>query len=323
VREEKKAGDPEDGLPALLHFQLSLKDLSSDAGSKTPGTLMIRACPKRRVAAKAEAMKDGWAVGQSIPVVVRDGKYVIIDANHRYHALWLLINKKYKPAAFNENMKLPCVELRGAPTKLVIQYANWLNTTQMTAQGAHQIDKLRFLTSLINTYGALSANELHAKLTQDTSDGGGTLGSVFVKGGFQTIKKYLGVLKGIGEPGLAEAERLNDLCAPLMLHSYYKQLIADCDLDLSELLAKLCSSDSFEHGSGNTQVECFLPDNWNFLQLGWGKLFTLQARCPLKPIDRDVSMPMAYAYKFRCTMGIDRSLSMIPLCSSSPSSLEL
>ena len=284
VREEKKEDAPaDDDPPALRHFQLCLKDLHSDAGSLEPGALCIRACPKRRVAAKAETMKSGWAAGQSVPVVKREGKYVIIDANHRYHALWMLIRQRYRPDVFNENMKIPCVELRDAPTELVIQYANWLNTTQMNASSARQIDKLRFCNAITKTYGDnLSANDLQTKLVQDKVGEGVTLGSNFTRGSFQTLKKQLAVLKAIGEPGLLEAERLNDLSYPLMLHSYYKQLISDCDLDISEELDALCPGNAFEEAN-QSQVECFLPDTAAFTSLGWGQLAKLQQRCLSHP----------------------------------------
>ena len=284
VREEKKEDNHADNdPPALRHFQLCLKDLHSDAGSLEPGALCIRACPKRRVATKAEALKSGWAAGQSVPVVKRNGKYVIIDANHRYHALWMLIGQGYRPEVFNENMKIPCVELKDAPPELVIQYANWLNTTQMNASSAHQIDKLRFVNAITKTYGkTLSASDLQQKLVQDKVGEGMTLGSTFTKGSFQTLKKQLAVLKAIGEPGLLEAERLNDLCDPLLLHSYYRQLIIDCDLDNSVVFDALCPGTPFEEAN-QSQVECFLPDTTYFTTLGWGQLAKLQTRCLSHP----------------------------------------
>ena len=299
VREEKKEDDPADHVPPLRHFEISLKDLHSDAGSSEPGALCIRACPKRRVAAKAEAMKSGWAAGQSVPVVKRGGKYILIDANHRYHALWMLISQEYRPEVFNEDMKIPCVELKAAPTELVIQYANWLNTTQMNASSAHQIDKLRFCNAITKTYGHnLSASAIQAKLVQDKVGEGMTLGSTFTKGSFQTLKKQLAVLKAIGEAGLLEAERLNDLSDPHLLHSYYKQLISDCDVDTSEELEALCPGNAFEEAN-QSQVECFLPDTGAFTSQGWGQLAMLQKRClsqvllPLTPIDIALSMPKA------------------------------
>jgi hypothetical protein len=107
-----------------------------------------------------------------------------------------------------------------------------------------------------------------------------TLGSNFTRGSFQTLKKQLAVLKAIGEPGLSEAERLNDLSYPHMLHSYYKQLIIDCDLDISEELDALCPGNAFEEAN-QSQVEsqCFLPDTFAFTSLGWGQLAKLQQRC--------------------------------------------
>ena len=54
----------------VKHFEVALEDLVSDAGtSREDGGLLIRAVSKRRVVEKARILQEGWAAGQSIPVV--------------------------------------------------------------------------------------------------------------------------------------------------------------------------------------------------------------------------------------------------------------
>jgi hypothetical protein len=256
------------------HFEVALEDLRSDAqAGGDGGAFLIRAVSRRRVAEKARILKHGWAAGQSIPVVKRDGKYVLVDANHRYHGLYQLIEQKWEPDKFNPQMKLSCIEIKGAPDELVIQYANWLNTTQMSASQAHQIDKLRFCAALLRQNPNLSAADLRKQLSREVNADDGTLGASLSKSE-QIFKKTIGMTKALGKAGLLEAERLNDLCDPGMLHGYFKQMWDDQAQDDLKLPGLFADS-PFQT---QKQKDCFLPETTFFAQLPWNTLAKLANR---------------------------------------------